>query len=206
MNLLKNLSIAGKTGVAFACAIFAFVVSACICLASVRAIDHKQKEFEASEQTLLLLKDGTSDYLNIIWAVLANNLNGKPGHKAWIDQHRSDFATRLAGLRAIDGTAEAIQLASTCQQEYDRWLNTVVDPLVDMRKKVDAFSVNMGDLSALTEGFGSYLGTDRLVAAVDKLDRYERDRMLASGKELVYRLGLFGHAFATQAACFMRLA
>ncbi|MEM5316986.1 methyl-accepting chemotaxis protein [Paraburkholderia sp. JHI869] len=184
MNLLKNLPIAGKTGVAFACAIFAFVVSACICLASVQAIDHKQKEFEASEQTLLLLKDGTSDYLNIIWAVLANNLNGKPGHTAWIDQHRADFVTRLAGLRAIDGTAEATQLASTCQQEYDRWLNTVVDPLVDMRKKVDAFSVNVGDLSALTEGFGSYLGTDRLVAAVDKLDRYERDRMLASGKEL----------------------
>ncbi len=184
MKLIKNLPIAGKTGVAFACAIFAFVVSACICLASVRAIDHKQKEFEASEQTLLLLKDGTSDYLNIIWAVLANNLNGKPGHKAWIDQHRADFGARLAALRAIDGTASAAQLAGASQQEYDRWLNTVVDPLVEMRRKVDASSANVGDLSTLTESFGSYLGTDRLIAAVDKLDHYEREQMLASGKEL----------------------
>ncbi|MEX3940735.1 methyl-accepting chemotaxis protein [Paraburkholderia sp. BR10937] len=184
MKLIKNLPIAAKTGVAFACAIFFFVVSACICLASVRAIDQKQKEFEASEQTLLLLKDGTSDYLNIIWAVLANNLNGKPGHKAWIDQHRADFGTRLAALRTLDGTPDTTHLTQACQQEYDRWLNTVVDPLVDMRKKVDAFSVNVSDLSALTEGFGSYLGTDKLIAAVDKLERYEKDRMLASASEL----------------------
>ncbi|QGZ59232.1 HAMP domain-containing protein [Paraburkholderia acidiphila] len=53
-----------------------------------------------------------------------------------------------------------------------------------MRRKVDASSANVGDLSALTESFGSYLGTDRLIAAMDKLDQYERERMLASGKEL----------------------
>ena len=149
-----------------------------------RAIVHKQEEFEASQQTLLLLKDETSDYLNIIWAVLANNVNGKAGHKAWIDQHRADFGTRLAALRSTDGATDAAQLAGASQQEYDRRLNAVVDPLAEMRRKVDASSANVGDLSALTESFGSYLGTDRLIAVMGKLDHYERERMLASGQEL----------------------
>ncbi|MFC5427461.1 methyl-accepting chemotaxis protein [Paraburkholderia denitrificans] len=184
MKLIQNLPIAGKTGVAFACAIFAFVVSACICLSSVSEIERKQKEFESSEQALLLLKDGTADYLNIIWAVLANNLNGKQEHKAWIDRHRNDFRARLAALRIIDDSEEASQLADACQAEYTRWLGTAVDPLVSMRNKVDAFSVNEGDLSVLTESFGSYLGTDRLIAAVDKLGGYERGRVQKSGAEL----------------------
>jgi len=53
-----------------------------------------------------------------------------------------------------------------------------------MRKKVDEFSVNVSDLSGLTEGFGSYLGTEKLIAAIDKLDDYEKGRMLASRNEL----------------------
>ncbi|TKC79267.1 HAMP domain-containing protein [Trinickia terrae] len=138
----------------------------------------------ASEEMLLLLKDGAADYLNIVWAVLANNLNGKPGHKEWIVKHGGDFGTRLAALRSIDGTAEGARLADECQEQYDAWLRTVVDPLVATRKKVDEYSVNMSDLSAMTEGFGSYLGTEKLIASVDKLDGYERSRMSESRKAL----------------------
>jgi methyl-accepting chemotaxis protein len=184
MKTIQNLSIAGKISLAFFSAIFAFVVSAGICLSSVRAIDQKQKEIGASEQILLLLTDGTADYLNIVWAVLANNLNGKAGHKEWIVKHGGDFATRLSALRPIDGTAVGARLADECQKQYDAWLQTVVGPLVDMRKKVDEFSVNVSDLSGLTEGFGSYLGTEKLIAAIDKLDDYEKGRMLASRNEL----------------------
>ncbi|QCP51358.1 HAMP domain-containing protein [Trinickia violacea] len=184
MKTVQNLSIAGKIGVAFAGVIVAFAISAGICLSSIRAIDQKQKEMAASEQMLLLLKDGTADYLNIVWAVLANNLNGKPGHKAWIVKHGGDFGTRLSALRATDGTAEGARLADDCQQQYDAWLRTVVDPLVDMRKKVDEYAVNMSDLSTMTEGFGAYLGTEKLIASVDKLDDYERSRMSESRKAL----------------------
>ncbi|AHE34120.1 hypothetical protein X897_1545 [Burkholderia pseudomallei ABCPW 30] len=74
-------------------------MSAGVCIFSVRALDAKQKEIVTSEQTQLPLKGGTADYLNIVWAVLANNLNGKPGHKEWIGKHGDNFNTRLAALR-----------------------------------------------------------------------------------------------------------
>ncbi|CAG9216950.1 Methyl-accepting chemotaxis citrate transducer [Paraburkholderia sabiae] len=184
MKTIKDLPIGSKISVAFSSAIFAFIVSTCICLYSVRAIDQKQKEIEASEQMLLLLKDGTGDYLNIIWAVLANNLNGKASHGKWIIDHRADFDSKLMKISQMDATPEGASLAREGQQEYNAWLKTVVDPLVEMRKKVDAFSVGVGDLSALTESFGSYLGTEKLIAAVGKLESYEQHRMLANRAQL----------------------
>ncbi|WP_118184513.1 methyl-accepting chemotaxis protein [Paraburkholderia phosphatilytica] len=184
MKSIRNLTIAGKIGIAFASVIVTFAISAGICVSSIRAIDQKQKDIAASEDVLLLLKDGTADYLNIVWAVLANNLNGKPGHKEWIVKHGGDFGTRLTALRSIDATPDGATLAGDAQQQYDAWLRTVVNPLVDERKKVDEFTVNVSDLSEMTEGFGSYLGTEKLIAAVDKLDAYERDRMTATRNEL----------------------
>ncbi|MGG1949236.1 methyl-accepting chemotaxis protein [Trinickia sp. NRRL B-1857] len=177
MKTIRDLSIAGKIGLAFASVIAVFAVSAGICIFSVRALDAKQKDIAQSEQALLLLKDGTADYLNIVRAVLANNLDGNPGHREWIAKHGGDFGTRLSALRAADGSQAGARLADACQAQYDAWRRTVVDPLVAMRKKVDAFSVNISDLSQMTEGFGSYLGTEKLIAALDELDGYERDRV-----------------------------
>ncbi|MEW6339584.1 MAG: methyl-accepting chemotaxis protein [Paraburkholderia sp.] len=184
MKTIQNLTIAGKIGVAFTGVIVAFAISAGVCVSSIREIDQKQKEIAASEDVLLQLKDGTADYLNIVWAVLANNLNGKPGHKEWIVKHGGDFGTRITALQSIDGTAEGAALAADARQQYDTWLHTVVNPLVDMRKKVDDFAVSVSDLSEMTEGFGSYLGTEKLIAAVDKLDAYERSRMAQTRQEL----------------------
>ncbi|MEM5456315.1 methyl-accepting chemotaxis protein [Paraburkholderia phytofirmans] len=184
MKTIKSASISSKISIAFSGAIIVFIVSACVCLYSVRAIDQKQKEIEASEQMLRLLKDGTGDYLNIIWAVLANNLNGKASHRQWIVDHRPDFGEKLTKLRAMDPTPEGAALVNEGQREYDAWVRTVVYPLVDMRKKVDAFSVNVSDLSALTESFGSYLGTEKLIAAVRKLESYERQRVAANRAQL----------------------
>ncbi|MFP6561823.1 methyl-accepting chemotaxis protein [Paraburkholderia sp. B3] len=180
MKTIKDLPIASKISIAFSSAIFAFIVSAGICLFSVRAIDQKQKDIEASEQILILLKDGSADYLNIVWAVLANNLNGKAAHRQWIVDHRGDFGDKMARLRAMDRSLAGDALSRECQQEYDAWLGKVVDPLVDMRKKVDAYSVSVSDLSGLTEGFGSYLGTEKLIEAIGKLDSYEQTRMSAN--------------------------
>ncbi len=177
MKIIKNLSIAGKISAAFASIIIAFAVSAVVCISSIRSIDLKQKEVAKSEETLLLLKEGTTDYLNIVWAVLANNLNGKAGHKEWIADHGGDFGTRLSALRSIDSTVAGATLAADCQEQYDAWLRTVVNPLVEMRKRVDEFAVNVSDLSDMTERFGSYLGTEKLIASIDKLDAYERTRM-----------------------------
>jgi methyl-accepting chemotaxis protein len=184
MKTIRNLSITGKTAVAFATVIIAFLLSAGICLYSVWAIDQQQNEMAASENALLLIKDGTADYLNIIWAVLANNLDGKAGHKDWIIKHIGDFPARLSELRAVDGTSAGAGFADMCLQQYDIWRRTVVDPLVDMRKKVDEYAVNMSDLSAMTEGFGSYLGTEKLIASVGKLEDYEKNRMLQSRNAL----------------------
>ncbi len=184
MKAIQNLPIAGKIGIAFSSAILVFVVSACICFFSVRSIDLKQREIETSEQTVLLLKEGSEDYLNIIWAVLANNLNGKPSHQEWIVRHRGDFGIRLNKLSSLDGTAMGGRLAKECKDEYDAWLQNVVDPLVVTRKKVDEYSVNVSDLSALTESFGPYLGTEKLIAAVSRLESYEQTRMSASRTEL----------------------
>lgn len=144
----------------------------------------RQKEIAKSEAILLLLKDGTADYLNIVWAVLANNLNGKAGHREWIVKHGGDFGTRLAALRAIDGSAQGATLAAACQEQYDAWLQTVVNPLVAMRKKVDEFATNVSDLSDMTEGFGAYLGTEKLIASIDRLDAYERALMKTRQGEL----------------------
>jgi methyl-accepting chemotaxis protein len=177
MKTIRNLSIAAKIGVAFASVITVFAVSAGICVFSVRALDAKQQQIANSEHTLLLLKDGTADYLNIVWAVLANNLNGNPSHREWIEKHGGDFGTRLSTLQTMDGTAAGDQLIEACRTQYNAWLSSVVNPLVAMRKKVDEFSVNVSDLSQMTEGFGSYLGTERLIAAIDKLDAYERSRI-----------------------------
>jgi methyl-accepting chemotaxis protein len=174
MKTIKNVPIASKISIAFSGAILAFIVSACICLYSVRAIDQKQKQIEASEQVLQLLKDGTADYLNIIWAVLANNLDGKPSHHQWIVDHRADFDGRMAKLRTIDPSPQGAALSNAGQQEYAAWLNTVVDPLVAMRTKVDASTATLTDLSALTESLGSYLGTEKLITAESKLESYEQ--------------------------------
>lgn len=184
MKTIKDLPIASKISMAFSGVIVTFIVSACICLYSVRAIDQKQKSIEASEQILLLLKDSTGDYLNIVWAILANNLNGKASHQQWVVDHREDFRARLAKLRSMDATPEGEALVGEGQREYDAWLKTVVDPLVDMRKKVDAYAVNMSDLSTLTESFGAYLGTEKLIAVVGKLERYEQARVLANRAQL----------------------
>ncbi|SAK89118.1 membrane protein [Caballeronia pedi] len=184
MKKIQNLPIAVKIGVAFAAVIFTFAVSAFICIFSIKAIDHKQNEIAASESTLLLLKDGTADYLNIVWAVLANNLNGEPGHKAWIDGHAKDFHTRLSAIQAADAAGENAKLIAKTSDEYDAWLRTVVNPLIEMRKKVDAFSASVSDLSQMTESFGSYLGTEKLIASVDQLQTYEQGKISANRQEL----------------------
>lgn len=184
MKTVRDLFIAEKIGVAFASVITVFAVSAGICIFSVRALDAKQKEIATSEQMQLLLKDGTADYLNIVWAVLANNLNGKAGHREWIDKHGGDLDARLSALRTADGTAAGARLVEECRKQYAGWLHSVVNPLVEMRRKVDAFSVNVSDLSQMTEGFGSYLGTEKLIAALDELDGYERNRMTQAEREL----------------------
>lgn len=184
MKAIKNLTIARKIGIAFTSVIVAFAISAGICIASLRAIDQHQKAIAASEEVLLLLKDGTADYLRIVWSVLANNLDGKEVHTDWIDKHGGDFRKRLSALESIDGTADSAALAGDAQQQYDAWFRTVVARLVDTRKKVDAFSVNMSDLSAITERTGPYLGTEKLTASIDKLDAYERSRMEAARQAL----------------------
>jgi methyl-accepting chemotaxis protein len=184
MKNIKNLPIASKISVAFSSAIAVFMVSACICLYSVHAIDQKQKQIEASEQMVRLLKESTGDYLNIIWAVLANNLNGQASHGKWIADHRGDFSEKLAQFRALDSTSRGAALVADTQHEYDTWLGTVVDPLVAMRKKVDAFAVNVADLSALTESFGSYLGTGKLIASLDKLESYEEQSVTDNRAQL----------------------
>jgi methyl-accepting chemotaxis protein len=206
MKTIRNLSVAGKTGVAFATVILTFLLSAGICLYSVWAIEQQQKAIAASENALLLIKDGTADYLNIIWAVLANNLDGKAGHKDWIVKHIGDFPARLSELRSVDETSA--RLTDECLQQYEVWRHTVVDPLVDMRKKVDEYAVNMSDLSALTEGFGSYLGTEKLIASVGKLEEYEQSRMSQSRNALdllrktMYASILVASAIAVLAAVF----
>lgn len=121
MKTIRNISIAAKIGVAFARVIAVFAVSAGVCIFSVRALDAKQKEIVTSEQTQLPLKGGTADYLNIVWAVLANNLNGKPGHKEWIDKHGDNFNTRLAALRTADGTVAGAQFVEGYQRQYDAY-------------------------------------------------------------------------------------
>ncbi|RDV00262.1 methyl-accepting chemotaxis protein [Trinickia dinghuensis] len=184
MNAIKNLPIARKIAVAFASVIVAFAVSAGVCISSMRTIEQKQKGIAASEEVQLLLKDGTSDYLHIVWSVLANNLDGKEVHTDWIAKHGGDFRSRLSTLQSIDGTADGAALAGDAKQQYDAWFRTVVAQLVDTRKKVDAFSVNMSDLSAITERTGPYLGTEKLTAAIDKLDTYERSRLVAAQQEV----------------------
>lgn len=184
MKTVKNLPIAGKIGIAFASVIVAFAISAGICISSIRSIDQKQKEIAALEDTQLLSKDGAADYLNIVWAVLANNLDGKPGHQEWIVKHGGDFGKRLSSLQAIDGTADGAKLVTEAQTQYAAWLQAVVNPLVETRKKVDAFAVNVSDLSQMTEGFGSYLGTEKLIKSIDDLDAYERNRMAATRQAL----------------------
>ncbi|QGZ64763.1 methyl-accepting chemotaxis protein [Paraburkholderia acidisoli] len=177
MKTLHHLPIARKITLAFSGAIAVFGVSAGICLYSVHAIDRKQQQIEASGQVLQLLKDGTGDYLNIIWAVLANNLNGKASHQQWIVDHREDFNAKLAKLRTIDTTPAGDALVDAGREAYESWLKTVVDPLVQTRKQVDAFAVSVSDLSTLTESFGAYLGTGKLIAAVSQLERYEQARV-----------------------------
>lgn len=204
MRTIKNLPIAGKIGVAFASIVLMFGISALVCISSIRSIDLRQKEIAKSEAILLLLKDGTADYLNIVWAVLANNLNGKAGHREWIVKHGGDFGTRLAALRAIDGSAQGAALAAACQEQYDAWLQTVVNPLVAMRKKVDEFATNVSDLSDMTEGFGAYLGTEKLIASIDRLDAYERALMKTRQGELEsLRTKMYVTIFVTSALALM---
>ncbi|MBN3811601.1 HAMP domain-containing protein [Paraburkholderia sp. Ac-20347] len=181
------------------------MVSAGICLYSVRAIDQKQRQIEASEQMVHLLDEGTSDYLNIIWAVLANNLNGQVSHGKWIVDHRADFGGRLAQFQKLDDTPRGAALVADTQREYDAWLNTVVDPLVAMRKKVGAFEVNVSDLSALTESFGSYLGTDKLIAALGKLQKYE-EQSVADNRAQLDTLRITIYASAVTASLLAVLA
>ena len=180
MKSIKNLNIGAKIGVAFTSVIVAFGINASVCVSSLRSIDQKERAIAASEQALLLLKDGTSDYLRIVWSVLANNLDGKAVHTDWIAKHGGDFRSRLSDLQSIDGTADCAALAGEALQQYDAWFKTVVARLVDTRKKVDAFSVNMSDLSAITERNGPYLGTERVTASIDKLDAYEQGRLQAA--------------------------
>lgn len=148
MKTIQNLTIAGKIGVAFTGVIVAFAISAggLLCI---REIDQKQKEIAASEDVLLQLKDGTADYLNIVWAVLANNLNGKPGHKEWISQARRRLRYPYHRLAVDRRHGRRRGAGRRARQQYDTWLHTVVNPLVDMRKKVDDFAVSVSDLSEM---------------------------------------------------------
>nr|WP_226816405.1 methyl-accepting chemotaxis protein [Burkholderia cepacia] len=184
MKTISDLSIGKKLTIAFTSLILMFLVSSGVCFYSVRAIAEKEKQVSVSEQALKLIKDSTSDYLNIIWAVLANNLNGQPGHKKWKTEHINDFRRRLLGIKALESDGERDRMIDDSIAHYDVWERKVVDPLFAMRAKVDAYSSNISDLSELTESFGSYLGTDALVGSIAKLEQYEAAQVLKRQTEL----------------------
>ncbi|MFP3617435.1 hypothetical protein SB778_46140, partial [Paraburkholderia sp. SIMBA_050] len=68
------------------------------------------------------------------------------------------------------------QLIDTAVAQYDAWEAKVVDPMLAMRTQVNEGSATLAQLSALTESFGSYLGTGDMIAAVDALDKAESQR------------------------------
>ncbi|WP_321819845.1 MULTISPECIES: methyl-accepting chemotaxis protein [unclassified Burkholderia] len=184
MKKTGDLSIGMKLTIAFASLILMFLTSSGVCFYSVQAIAEKEKQVALSEQALKLIKDGDTDYLNIIWAVLANNLNGQPGHKKWKTEHINDFRRRLLDIKALEGDGARDRLVDDSIANYNAWKRKVVDPLFAMRAKVDAYSSNISDLSELTESFGSYLGTDALVGSIARLEQYETAQVIKRQAEL----------------------
>ncbi len=183
---MQNLSIGKKLATAFCVVIAVFLVSSAVCCYGIAAIGHKQQQNAVSAQAQRVIKDATADYLNIIWSLLAYNLDGQPGHIKWKVDHIGDFARRMAAIRALDpADTELNRLADTAQAQYDAWTARVVNPMIEMRTHVNDGSATLAQLSALTEGFGSYLGTDDMIGAVDALDKAERQRIDARTAELV---------------------
>jgi hypothetical protein len=129
MQIMKNSTMARRIGVAFAGTIMVFLISSGICLSCVHSIDQKEQDIQTSAQMGGLLKDGFADYLNIIWAVLANNLNGKPGHKTWIVKHGDDFIGRILEIRSAETSSDGVGLADDCLKEYRSWMEKVVQPM-----------------------------------------------------------------------------
>ncbi|MBN3725801.1 methyl-accepting chemotaxis protein [Burkholderia sp. Ac-20379] len=182
---MQNLSIGKKLSTAFCAVIAVFLVSSAVCCYGIAAIDHKQKQNAVSAQAQLVIKDATADYLNIIWSLLAYNLDGQPGHIKWKLDHIGDFAQHMAAIKTLDPQdTELNGLADKAQAQYDAWTTKVVNPMIEMRTHVNDGSATLAQLSALTEGFGSYLGTDDMIAAVDALDKAERQRIAMRTDEL----------------------
>jgi methyl-accepting chemotaxis protein len=176
MQIMKNATMARRIGVAFAGTIMVFLISSGICLSYVRSIDQKEQDIQTSAQVSSRLKDGFADYLNIIWAALANNLNGKPGHKTWIVKHGDDFVGRILEIRSAETSGSGAALADDCLKEYRSWMGKVVQPMLAMRENVDRHVATQVELSELTESFGPRLGTEKLISALEKLENYNADR------------------------------
>ncbi|WP_321951843.1 methyl-accepting chemotaxis protein [Paraburkholderia bannensis] len=204
---MQNLSIGKKLATAFSVVIAVFLVSSAVCGYGLNAIDQKQQQNAVSVQAQLLVKDASADYLNIIWSVLAYNLDGQPGHLKWKVDHIDDFRKRMAAIKALDASDTARnQLVDTAVAQYDTWEAKVVDPLLSMRTHVNEGSATLAQLSDLTEGFGSFLGTGDMISAVDALDKAERERIetrtaeLASLRHTIYVSVAFAAALAVLCA------
>ncbi len=204
---MQNLSIGKKLTSAFCVVIAFFLVSSAVCWYGLDAIDQKQQQNADSVQAQRLVKDASADYLNIIWALLAYNLDGQPGHMKWKVDHIGDFRTRMAAIKALDPADTARnQLIDTAVAQYDAWEAKVVDPMLAMRTQVNEGSATLAQLSALTESFGSYLGTGDMIAAVDALDKAESQRIeartaeLASLRHTIYLSVALAAAFAVVCA------
>ncbi|MFD1554989.1 methyl-accepting chemotaxis protein [Paraburkholderia silviterrae] len=181
---IKNSSIGKKLTFAFCCVIVVFLLDSIVCFYALHAIASKTQETRRSESNLLALRDANTDYLNIIWAMLAYNLNGEPGHLEWKNDHIDDFKRSLAKVELSNVIAETEKKeVGDALRQYSMWVKNVVEPMFALRSKVTSRNVSLAELQKMQEDLGDYLGTDNLVVAMDKLDATEKKLVAEQVKE-----------------------